>query len=76
MRKYHGECLQVKTLYAVHAKDHERGQENISLTAKVDSIYGLLDIVVMLKATGYRKVDTVQCGIRYYHPATGEEVRR
>ena len=70
-----GQCVQVKTVYSVHATDHKRGQDDVSMTATVDSIYGLLEIVVELKKAGYRKVGTLQCGRKYFHPATGKEVK-
>ena len=72
--KYRGECLLVQTTYAVHAKGHTRGMDNLSFTVNVCSVYDLLGVTSKLKAAGYAKVNTVKCGHRHLHPTTLEVV--
>jgi len=50
-------------IWAIHAKDHARGQENISTRIEGD-IYDMLSAVSNLRAVGYKRVKGIYAGMR------------
>lgn len=62
MRPRHGEMVTTIPVYAVHAKSHTRGQENISLL--IEGLNDMLLTSARLRAAGYREIKTLKTGER------------
>lgn len=62
MRPLFGEMVTTTPVYAVHAKSHARGQENISL--RVEGLNDMLLTSARLRAAGYREIKTLKTGER------------
>jgi len=60
---FNGERFAISTIWMVHAKNHERNSESLSLRI-VGQIHDMLLAVSRLKRIGYRTVRTFKTG---YH---------